>query len=88
MFRGFKFIWAYIDDLLMITKGDLSCHPENWNQNYKILKTVGLSEIFKKNLRTKQDGIYICFWMTQNGIQPINKNLESKVEAIPPKNPK
>ena len=30
-FRGFEFIQAYIDDLLIIAKGDLSNYLENWN---------------------------------------------------------
>ena len=29
---------------------------------------------------------YLDFWMTRNGIQPINKKLESIVDMMPPKN--
>ena len=35
MFHGFEFIWAYIDDILIITKGDWSDHPGKWNLGYK-----------------------------------------------------
>ena len=31
IFRGFEFIRAYIDYMLMITKGDWSDHLGNWN---------------------------------------------------------
>ena len=35
MFHGFEFIWASIDDILIITKGDWSDHPGKWNLSYK-----------------------------------------------------
>ena len=42
MFRGFEFILSYIDDLLIITKGDWSNHLENLELTLQKLKYNGL----------------------------------------------
>ena len=42
MFRGFEFIRAYIDDLLIITKGDWSYHLEKLELKLKKLKDNGI----------------------------------------------
>ena len=41
MFRGFEFIRAYIDELLIITKGDWSNHLEKLEQTLQKLKDNG-----------------------------------------------
>ena len=49
IFRVFEFIQAYINDLLIIANGDQSDHLEKWNEQSKILKTVGLIVIQKSH---------------------------------------
>ena len=43
MFRGFKFIQAYINDLLIIAKGDWSNHLEKLEQTLQKIKENGLT---------------------------------------------
>ena len=38
MFPGFEFFQAYIDDILIIAKGDWSNHLENWKLTLQNLK--------------------------------------------------
>ena len=45
MFCGFEFIRAYINDLLIITKGDISDHLDKLGKYFRNLKTMGLSAI-------------------------------------------
>ena len=75
MFRGFGFIWAYIDDLLIITKCDWSNHLDKLkltlqNRKYNWLKC---------NIKTlsfgKTEMEYLGFWVTRTGIRLINKKL-------------
>ena len=42
MFRGLEFIRPYINDLLMITKGDWSDHLEKMEQTLQKIKDNGL----------------------------------------------
>ena len=42
MFRGFKFIRAYIDDLLIITESDWSYHLEKLEPTLQKLKDNGI----------------------------------------------
>ena len=75
MFRGIEFIRAYIDDLLVITKGDWS---DNLDKLELVLKKLRENEL-KCNIeksyfgQTKME--YLGFWVTRTGIQPINKNV-------------
>ena len=45
IFSGFEFIQAYINDLLIITKGDWFDHLDKLELTHKILKKTGLSII-------------------------------------------
>ena len=60
MFRGFELILAYINDHLIITKGDWYNHLENWNSPYKSLKITELSSISISHFSYKQKrNIYV-----------------------------
>ena len=48
MFSGFEFIWAYIDDLLIITKGDWYNHLEKFQLKIQKLKDNGIKFNIKK----------------------------------------
>ena len=75
MFRGFDFIWAYIDDLLIITKGDWSDYFQKLEQTLQKVKDNGLKCNIKKSSFGKTDMEYLGFWVNRTGIQPINKKL-------------
>ena len=86
MFRGFKFIQAYIYVLLITNKVDWSYHLEKLELTLKNLQNNGLKYNLKKILFGKNDMEYLGFWVTWTGIQLINKKVEAIVNMIPPKN--
>ena len=47
IFCAFEFIRVYIDEMIIITKGDWSDHLETLERTLKILNTMGLSVTFK-----------------------------------------
>ena len=68
MFHSFKFIQAYIDDLLIITKGDFSNHLEKQEQIFQKLKENGLKFNIEKSSFGKTEMEYLGFWVTRTGI--------------------
>ena len=73
MFSGFEFIQAYIDDLLIITKGGWSNHLEKLEQTLYKLKDNGLKCNIEKSSFGQTDMEYLGSWVTRTGIRPINK---------------
>ena len=58
MFRGIEFIKAYIDGILIITKGDWSNHLNTLELGLKNLRSKGIKcNIEKSNFGTDQDEI-------------------------------
>ena len=73
MFRGFGFIWAYIDYLPMITNVDWYNCLEKLELTLKHIIDSGLKCIIKNSLLGHTEVGYIGFWVNWNRIQPINK---------------
>ena len=71
---GFECIRAYINDLLIITKGDWSDHLENLGLKLQNLKYNGLKCNIEKSSVGQTEMEYIVFWVNSTGIQPINKH--------------
>ena len=85
-FRGFEFIRAYIDDLLIITKGDWSDH---WYKMELLLQKVKHNRLkcnIEKSFFGQTQMEYMGFWVTRNGSRPVNKKVESVVNMTPPIN--
>ena len=80
MFFGFEFVWAYIDDLLIITKGDWYYHLEKPELTLQNIKDNGLKCNTEKSLFGQAGMEYIGVWVTRNVIRPI-KNFCSKYDA-------
>ena len=88
IFRDFEFIRAYIDDLLIITKGDWSDHSEKLEQTLQKLKDNGIKFNIEKSSFGQTEMESLGFWVTRIEIRPINKKVESIVNMTPPKNMK
>ena len=74
MFRGLEFIRPYINDLLMITKGDWSDHLEKMEQTLQKIKDNGLKCNVEKSFFWQTEMEYLGLWVTWTGIWTINKN--------------
>ena len=88
MFRGFEFIQAYINDLLIIVKSDWSDHLEKLKKNPQKPKDNGLKCNIEKSLFGQTEMEYLGFWVTWTGIRSINEKLEAIVNMTPPNNTK
>ena len=72
IFRGFEFIQAYIDDLLIITKGDWDDHLEKMEWKLHKLKDDGIKGNTEESFFGHTEMEYLGFWVTRTGIRPIN----------------
>ena len=86
MFRRIEFIREYIDELLIITKGDWSNHLNILEPVLKKHRPNRLKRNIKKIGHT--DMKYLGFWVTWTGIRPVNEKVESIVNMTPPINQK
>ena len=72
------FIRAYLDDILIITKGSYEDHLEKLAEVLKRLQKAGLQVNLPKSKIAVQELEYLGYWLTPKGIRPMAK----KVEAI------
>ena len=86
MFHGLEFIRAYIDDLFIITKGDWSDHLNKLEWVPQKLKDNKIKCNTNNSFFGQTQMEYMGFWVTQNGIRPVNKRVEAIVNMTPPKN--
>ena len=70
------------------TKGDWFDHLEKLEPKLKKLKHNGLKCNIKNQFFGKTDMEYLGFWVTRNGILPINKKVEAIKIMTPPTNTK
>ena len=68
MFRGFEFIQGYIDDFLIITKGDWSYHLEKLELTLQKIKDNGLNCNIKNSFFGQTEMEYLGFWVNHTGI--------------------
>ena len=78
LFNNFEDVRAYIDDILLLTKGDWEEHLVRLDKVLTKLKNAGLKVNAKKSFFGRSELEYLGYWITKEGVQP----LPSKVEAI------
>ena len=78
LFEGFDNVRAYIDDILVINKGDFADHLQALEKVLQRLAEAGLKVNADKSFFGRSETEYLGFWVSRNGIRP----LASKVEAI------
>src|SRR5687768_3056268 len=76
---GLEFARAYLDNLLLITKGNFEEHLDQLEQALTKFSKAGLKINASKSSFCQTELEYLVgYWITQNGIRPVTK----KVEAI------
>ena len=78
IFAGFDYVRAYIDDLLVITKGTFEEHLKHLDTVLEKIEMAGLKINAAKLCFVVHELEYLGYWISQDGIQP----LAAKVEAI------
>ena len=84
LFHGFEFIRAYIDDLLILTKGDWADHLQKLELTLNKVKEKLLKCNIEKSFFGKTEIEYLGFWVTRDGVKPINRKIEAKTNMAPP----
>ena len=77
LFHVFEFIRAYIDDLFVLTKGDWAYHVNNLGLTLNKLKGKGIKCNIEKSLFGKTEMGYLGFYVTRDGVKPINRKIEA-----------
>ena len=73
-----EYVRTYINDLLVITNGDWTDHLNSLEDVLKRLQDAGLKVNAKKSFFGRTALEYLGYWITQDGVQPLQK----KVTAI------
>ena len=88
IFRGIEFIRAYINGILVITRGDWCDHLDKLELVLKNHRANGLKCHIKKSYFGQTKMEYLGFWVTQTDIRPINKKVGAILIMTPPENQK
>ena len=88
LFEGFKNVRAYIDDLLVINKGDWDEHLDILDKVLQRLAEAGLKVNAEKSFFGRPECEYLGYWVTQDGIKPLDKKVEAIHNLKPPKTTK
>ena len=84
LFHGFEFIYAYIDDILILTEGYWTYHVKKLELTLNKTKEKRCKCNIEKLLFRQTEIEYLGFWVTHNGVKPINKNIEATTNTNPP----
>ena len=80
-----EYVRAYIDDLVVFTKGSFEDHLEKVDQVLSRLQEAGLKVNAKKSFFAKQELEYLGYWITREGVQPLPNKVEAIKNITPPK---
>ena len=84
LFYGFEFICAYIDDILILSKGNWTDQIQKLELTLNKLKEKGLKCNIEKAFSGKTEMEYLGFCVTRNGVKPINRKIEAMKNMAPP----
>ena len=85
LMEDLEYCRAYIDDLLVLTKGDWKQHLDNLEKVLCRLKEAGLKVNANKSFFGKTELEYLGYWITRNGIQPVPKKVDAILNIDAPK---
>lgn len=88
LMRGLEFVRAYIDDLLVLTKGNFDEHLDNLELVLQRLQVAGLKVNAVKSFFARGELEYLGYWITRQGVQPVSKKVNAILNIAEPKNRK
>ncbi len=83
-----EYVRAYIDNLLVITKGSLDDHLDKLKQVFIQLCNEGLKINATKSVFCAQETEYLGYILTRDGIKPQSKKVQAILMLNPPNNVK
>ena len=84
LFNGFEFIRQYIDDFLILTKGDWTDHLHKLELTLNKLKGEGLKCNIEDSFFSKTEIEYLVLWVSRDGVKAINIKIEAITNMNPP----
>ena len=84
LYHGFEFISAYMDDILILIKGDKTDNIQKLSLTINKQRIKGLKYNIEKSFFRKTEMEYLGFWVTRYGIKPINRKIEVITNMKPP----
>jgi transposase InsO family protein len=85
---GLEFARAYIDDLLVISNGNFGDHLDKLEQVLSRLLEAGLKVNVPKSFFGREELEYLGYWITRDGVKPLNKKVEAINNLAAPTNRK
>ena len=84
LFQGMEYVRAYLDDLLILSKGDWNDHIEKLDRTLSKLAEAGLKVNCEKSFFGRTETEYLGFWITRHGMRPQTKKVEAIHNIQPP----
>ena len=88
LMEALEYVRAYIDDLLVVTRGTLEDHLEKLREVLRRLREVGLKVNAAKSFFCTHDIEYLGYILTRGGIKPQSKKVQAILALNPPNNVK
>ena len=88
LMHDLEYVRAYIDDLLILTSGDLDDHLTKLEEVFRRIREAGLKVNANKSFFARGELEYLGYWITRKGIQPVTKKIDAIHNIAPPKNRK
>ena len=88
LFEGLDYVRAYIDDLLVLSKGSFEDHLDKLDSVLYRLGQAGLKVNAKKSFFARSELEYLGYWITRDGIQPMKDKVQAIMNLNEPKNRK
>src|SRR5512133_1590033 len=86
LMSGLEFCRAYIDDLLVVSKGSFEQHMEHLEQALTRLSDAGLKVNATKSSFCKNELDYLGYFIKKEGVRPTMKKVEAIKNLATPKN--
>ena len=84
LMAGLEFVRVYLDDILAITKGTFDDHLEKLEQLLNRVSAAGLKVNGKKSFFARSELEYLGYFITKEGIRPVEKKVEAIMNLAPP----
>ena len=88
LMESLEYVRAYIDDLLVITRGTLEDHLEKLREVLRRLRDVGLKVNAAKSFFCTHEIEYLGYILARGGIKPQRKKVQAILAINPPNNVK
>jgi hypothetical protein len=88
LMHDLEHVRAYIDDILVLTSGDLADHLDKLDEVFRRIRGAGLKINANKSFFARGELEYLGYWITREGIQPVTKKIDAIHNIAPPTNKK